>query len=738
MFAQANSFCFRVSVNLPLLAMALWAMGGAAFVATLPVDAVGAEAGPVRTESARDPVVRDLAAQVPAVLGQHWSFRPITRPAAPDVRDGTWPRGAIVRFILSRLENEGLTPTTDADRETLLRRVTFDLVGLPPSTAQLDAFLTDPSPNAFSRVVDRLLLSRHFGERWGRHWLDVVRFAESSGGGRSLMYPQAWRYRDYVISAFNDDLPFDRFVMEQIAGDLMPAETPLQRDRQAVATGLLVLGAINYELQDKELLDVEIADEQIDTVSRALLGMTVGCARCHDHKFDPIPTEEYYGLAGIFLSTKSVLHSNVGKPMETPLEHGPEVIAYRQFELQLKGARDAWKQARQELVQLKKTDGQAPVELAAQSSDQPGGVESEPAAADTTLTAMRKEVERLEQQMKRIERAAPLRPVAMAVADADEPGDAQLLLAGSIREHGGLVPRCVLSAATIAGAATAIETQGSGRWELARWIASPQNPLTARVIVNRVWGHLLGAGLVRTVDNLGSRGELPSHPQLLDWLTTSFIEDGWSVKALVRRIVRSRTYQLASRLSAEAAAVDPDNRLLALANLRRLDVEALRDAVLSVSGQLDLTPGGLAIRKLAAFDHGYQYQSVRRSVYVPRFRGTQLDMFDVFDVANPNMVCGRRSVSVLPTQALYMMNSDFLVSTAKAAAGRLLADVNNDDPRIDLLMRRALGRLPTTAERQVYHDYLKLMRAESVDDPLAVWSGLCQLVFASVDFRYLN
>ena len=683
--------------------------------------------GSLRAESSS--TLTDPAPELNGPSSAHWSLQPVGRPSLPKVASADWPRGAIDHFILRRLESEGLQPASDAQRATLLRRVSFDLIGLPPSPEQLAEFLADPNPDAYSRAVDRLLLSPHFGERWGRHWLDVVRFAESSGGGRSLMYPDAWRYRDYVVEAFNNDKPFDRFIVEQVAGDLLPADDPIQRDQQRIATGMLVVGAINYELQDKELLNVEIADEQIDTVGRAFLGLTLGCARCHDHKFDPISMEEYYGLAGIFLSTKSVEHSNVGKPMQAPLESGPQVVAYQDFKSRLKGAKAAWEQARQELGELAEATATADQD-AAQSEKQAG--------EDPELVKARQEVARLAKHMKQIEKGAPRRPVAMSVVDVDEPSDTHLLLAGAIREHGPVVARCVLAAATPPGRSTKIASPGSGRLELARWIAAPENPLTARVIANRVWSHLFGVGLVGSPDNFGGRGQLPSHPKLLDWLAASLVEDGWSIKSLVRRIVRSRTYQLASEPAGDDLRVDPNNRLLAHARQRRLDVEALRDAMLSSSGQLDLARGGLTIRKLDRFDHGYQYDSVRRSLYVPRFRGEQLGMFTVFDVANPNTVCGRRSVSVLPTQALFMMNSDFLIKTADATAERLLSEQEDVDQRIDLLTIRALGRPASAEEREVFHDYLDEMRQELGDDAVGVWSGLCQLVFSSVDFRYLK
>ncbi len=660
-----------------------------------------------------------------------WAFQPLSLPAVPRVANAGGAMDAIDRFLLARLETFGLSPAAPADRATLLRRVTFDLIGLPPTPEQIEAFMQDARPGALRRVVDRLLASPHFGERWGRHWLDVARFAESSGGGRSLMFPHAWRYRDYVIDAIDRDQPFDEFVIEQLAGDLLAFDNQAQRDRQLIATGFLLLGPINYELQDKQLLKMEVVDEQIDTVGRAFLAMTLGCARCHDHKFDPIPMTDYYGLAGFFTSTQSLTPGNVSGYVKMPLQHGQQAEHYRAHLESVERLNELCQQATEELDKLQ----------ALAANRRAGVVQRE--NLDRQLAQAGQLVEQLQKQIGQLKNQAPKRPMAMAVQEAAQPTDAHLLLRGQIRQPGPVVPRCFLTAASSEPSQQAgkpeIPPGRSGRIELAKWIASPDNPLTARVIVNRVWHHLFGAGLVRTTDNFGVTGEPPSHPQLLDYLTLEFIDDGWSIKKLVRRIVLTRAYQMRTHASAAARAKDPENRLLSHANRRRLDAESLRDALLAICGRLDTARGGLTIRKLSNYDQGYEFDTNRRSVYVPRFRNSELELFSAFDVANSNVVSGRRNVSILPTQALFFMNSPFLAEVAQQTAQRVLTETGpGDQRRIEALFVRALGRPPRVHEAQVLRAYLDELRANQPTKELETYSGLCRLVFASLDFRYLN
>ncbi|HTU19832.1 MAG TPA: PSD1 and planctomycete cytochrome C domain-containing protein, partial [Gemmataceae bacterium] len=490
---------------------------------------------------------------------QFWAFQPPRRHPVPKVKDASWPRGDIDAFLLAALEAKELRPAADADRAVLLRRAYFDLIGLPPTPEQIDAFVRDRSSNAFATVLDELLASPHFGERWGRHWLDVARYAESSGGGRSLLAPDAWRYRDYVIDAFNRDVPYDRFLTEQIAGDLLPAATPEERRRQLIATAFLVLGPTNYEQQNKDVLEMDVVDEQIDTMGRALLGLTLGCARCHDHKFDPIPTRDYYALAGILHSTQTLVHDNVSRWVEQPLP----VRAEQEETLRKHEAI---------VADLKKRIQQA-------KKDKKKAAASE-----------------LEKQLRKQQASGPRRPVAMAVREASRIEDCAICIRGNIGNRGAKVPRGFLQVASI-GSPSALPAKQSGRRELAGWLASRDNPLTARVMVNRAWHHLFGAGLVRTVDNFGTAGERPSHPELLDYLAVRFMADGWSVKKLIRTIMLSRAYQMSSAGRSDTLVIDPENRLLAHMNRRRLDAECLRDAMLTISGRLDRTLGGPTIKK---------------------------------------------------------------------------------------------------------------------------------------------
>ena len=793
---------------------------------------------------------------------EFWAFRPVVNHAVPKMRLVT-EQGvglvAIDRFIISRLAKEGIERVGLARPETLLRRLYFDLIGVPPTPKQIDDFLADPLPEAYERLVDRLLGLPQFGETWGRHWLDVARFAESSGGGRSLMFKDAWRFRDYVINAFNDDKPFDQFIREQIAGDLMQSGTREQQNERFVATGFLALGPHNYELQDKELLRMEVVDEQIETVGRAFLGMTLGCARCHDHKFDPVPTDDYYALAGIFRSTQSLVPGNVSSWVARELKPEPalkKVIEQHARETQeanaaLKGAKKELRKVEETLAEIgiyvddmeaeiigdwmKSTSnktyfgdnyihdkgegkGQKKVIFTADLKEageyevrfgytagtnraQAAPVTIEHADGPTTirvnqrekppindnfkimgrfqfnagkavvsvsnaktrdvviadavvfvpvaelkrdtvpsqsLAKLRGEVDRLVKRVDSLKKSKSTGlPKAMSVQDEKETGDWHVHIRGEIRNKGAVVPRGFLQVAskTKTVAQPTIATGRSGRLELAEWVASSENPLTSRVMVNRIWHHLIGNGLVRTTDNFGMMGETPSHAALLDWLAHQFVVDQWSVKKMIRRIVMSRTYRLASTGESIGRTIDPENRLIWRANRKRLTAESIRDSILSVSGQLSMQQGGPTIRKFSQYDWGYEFNTIRRSVYVPLFRNTLLEVFETFDVANPNVVSGRRSVTILPTQALYMMNSPFVNAEAKRAGERIIRSGATDAERVRLVYRLALGREPSAAEADVV---MKFIEESKVGEKSGAWSALIHSLFGSVDFRHLD
>ena len=794
-----------------------------------------------------------------------WSFQPLARPTVPEVQDESWPRSDIDRFILKRIEAAKIQPVADADRRTLIRRVYFDLIGLPPTPEQIDAFLKDESAEAFEHVVDELLRSPRFGERWGRHWLDVVRFAESSGGGRTLLFPEAWRYRDYVIEAFNNDLPYDRFVKQQIAGDLMEASDWQERRRQIVATAFLVLGPTNYELQDKDVLEMDIIDEQLDTMGKAFLGMTIGCARCHDHKFDPIPHHDYYALAGILKSTKSVIHSNVSKWNETSLPMSAEEEAkLKVAEAQIASLQKTMKPLQTELKKLGGDAGgggkpldaaqlvgvvvddtqaeksgtwsksvsvpgfvgqgylysgadkssvtftpklprramyevritftpssnrapNAHVRILHEGGDsmvivnqtKPGsiapsvetlgkfefdpqnkprviisneGVSTGTVVADAVMfvdeaakpaTApkqapdiakkradLAKQIKDVERQIKELQEKNPKRPIAMAVTELEEPGDIPIAIRGIVHNKGEIVPRGMLQV-TVRGEMPHIKEKQSGRLELADWIASSDNPLTARIMANRVWYWLSGRGLVRSVDNFGATGQEPSHPELLDHLATSFIDDGWSVKKLIRRVVLSRTYRLGS--GQQAAASDPDNRLLSRRTPRRLDAESIRDTLLLVGGNLDMTAGGVNMKPGTKSEYGYEFTSTRRSVYVPVFRNLLPEIFATFDFADPNIQVGSRTSSTTSPQALLMMNHPLVMQQSEAAAKQLLAvkDLASAD-RIHRAYNQVLGRLPTDREAQLASRFI----GDSTD--IKRWGLFYQALFQSLDFRFAD
>jgi hypothetical protein len=823
-------------------------------------------------QGAPDPRLGSIAVR-PAGLSvdegkSFWSYRPVANPGLPQVQRADWPADDLDRFILAGLEEKGLFPAGDADRLTLVRRVTFDLVGLPPTPEEADAFINDLDPGAFERLVDRLLASPGFGDRWGRHWLDVARFAESMTL-RGFVFPEAWRYRDYVVDSFNADRPFDRFIREQIAGDLLPAESLDDRQRQLTATTFLVLGNTNLEEQDKKQLRMDVVDEMLDVICKGFLAQTVTCARCHDHKFDPIPTRDYYALAGILRNAKALEHANVSKwievrlPLSAELEavherHEAEVAA---LETRLKDAKalasasglktgalavadlpgividdvDAkkvgqWKDStynptfigtgythdlaegkgqktitfqtdvpetgryevrfawspgsnRDKAVPVtvfsadgEKTltidmtqappidgrfaslgeykfekDGQSFVIVSnegtmahvtadavvflpesAVASAAPSDPKDAPAA--TQARKADDEVKSLEAEIKRQKASGPKRPMVMSIVDEETIEDARVHIRGQVATQGDVVPRGFLQVITT-GAEQPIPPDHGGRAELAAWIASRDNPLTSRVIVNRTWHWLFGSGLVRTVDNFGTTGEKPSHPELLDHLALRFVEQGWSMKRLVRTIVMSRTYRQASDLSADRPewTADPENRLFGRANRRRLDAEAIRDAMLAAGGNLDPARGGPTFPTDLSADYGYQPASLRRSVYVPVFRNALPELFEVFDFADPSVVTGARNQSTVAPQALYLLNNPFPIEQARLAARRVLLDAAGHEARLDRLYRIILGRPPWPAEKSAALAYLA--SSDSGDD---AWPAVAQALFASPDFRWLH
>ena len=788
-----------------------------------------------------------------------WAYQSPTLAKLPGVRDASWPRNEIDAFIRANLESKGLRPVSNASDLALVRRAYYDLIGLPPTPGQIDAFLNDRSPEAFANLVDRLLASPHYGERWGRHWLDVVRYGESVTL-RGFIFKEAWRYRDYVIQSFNNDLPYDQFLREQIAGDLLPASSLADRQRQAVATTFLVLGNTNFEEQDKKQLEMDVVDEQLDTIGKAFLAQTIGCARCHDHKFDPIPTRDYYAMAGILKSVKVLEHENVSKWIELPLPVEPEQeTRYKEHEAAVAGLQKEIKEAKarasknggatapvgaSELpgivvddsqarkvgdwvhsqhtktyvgdgylhddnkekgaktltfqpeitragryevrfaytpsanraskvgLHILHADGETTVHVNERENPAIGGrftslgqfrfeangqgyvlvsnedtdghviadaVQFLPAEMVESIAQRERnaglqtgqqtadgELKQLETKLKQLQERGPKRPMFMSVQEGDA-GDIHIHNRGTVNNLGEKVPRGFLQVASTASTFSIPERE-SGRRQLADWLASPDNPLTARVIVNRVWHWLFGEGLVRSTDNFGTTGETPSHPELLDYLAVRFMEEGWSIKRLVRLMMTSRAYQLSTESNPTSQEADPENRLLWRMNRKRLDAESIRDSVLAVSGQLTREIGGSTIKTGTSADYGYHYADPRRSVYVPVLRNALPELFEAFDFADPSAVTGRRNVSTVAPQALFLMNHPWIIEQSELAAKRLL---KQHDP-IDYAYRLALGRPPTDRERAL------TIRNLNGSNDLRAWAQLFQALFASIDFRYLN
>lgn len=670
--------------------------------------------------------------KIPASLGkqiehfeklkkEHWAWQSLTQPKIPSVQDQSWPRDDLDRFILASLEAKKINPVSDADRIALIRRVTFDLTGLPPKPEEIDQFLSDGTPHAFAKVVDRLLESPAFGEHWGRHWLDVARYGESTGPSRNIPYPHAWRYRDYVVDSFNADVPYNRFIQEQIAGDLLPAVNDQERDRLKVATGFLSLGVKDVNQRFKIRFTMDNVDEQIDAVSRSVLALTISCARCHDHKFDPVSQTDYYALAGIFTSTENA--AGVKNLM------GGGGLAYYVPEM---------------LIRLSTTLPPAPVEQIAKVKAEldeakkawdairgtPEGLKIA-ANGQPTQRPYRLKFEKLQNDYLALTDPVARSNAAHGVRDSKQIADTELRIRGEAEKLGPSIPRGFPSVIQVSGVKP-INTKQSGRLELAQWLTSDQNALASRVQANRIWAHLFGRGLVSTVDNFGVNGDTPSNPALLDHLANRLIANGWSTKKLVRSIVLSRAYQLSSEATQQHRKIDPANVLVWRHSPRRLTAEEFRDAALLSSGQMQ--EGRPKAAKVSEFrmieirDNGPEAKSVHdvadksrhRSVYLPLLRGLTPRALEPFDPVEQTLVTGSRENTTVPSQALFVLNSAFIRRQSLALAEKLLKDLPNDEPRVRQAYRVTLGRVPTDIEVQralaFIGEYESLTRTEPVVD----------------------
>ena len=663
-----------------------------------------------------------------------WPFDAIVRPPVPAVKESGWVRGPIDAFVLAKLEAEGLAPAPEADRRTLIRRLSYDLTGLPPSPQEVEAFVGDDSTDAYERLVDRLLASPHYGEAWGRHWLDLVGYGETNGYERDSAKPFVWRYRDYVIAAFNDDKPYDRFVREQLAGDQTAGAggEPAARREALIATGFLSIGPKVLAEPDPDKMRMDIIDEQIDAVGRVFMGLTLGCARCHDHKFDPISTADYYALAGVFKSTRTMeSFKTVARWHENPIATDAD--------LALKAAHDARVAAAKEAVDraTAEADAQARASLP-EGAAPPEKLEPlYPEEAKARLAKLRAE-------LAAIEKAAPVMPSAMGVTEGTV-ADLPVHIRGSHLTLGDVVPRRTPTVFR-APAPPKFDPARSGRLELARWIVEPDHPLTARVMVNRIWRWHFGRGLVASTDNFGANGSPPSHPELLDWLARRFVSEGWSIKAVHRMILNSSTYRMAADYDADAFGKDPEGRFYWRWPARRLEAEEVRDALLAVAGTLDGSMGGSLLQvenRAYFFDHTSRdktgYDTRRRSLYLPIVRNHLYDVFQLFDAPDGNVMNGDRASTTIAPQALFMLNSGLALESAKALADALRDGPEADDAgRVRALYEKAYGRPPSPSEARRALDFLVrfegLPHATGDAAGVGAWPALCQVILASNEF----
>ena len=725
---------------------------------------------------AADPRTATASVFVQGQAKNHWAWEEPSRKRVPKVKKVEWPSDRVDYFILSKLEAKGLAPSTSANRQTLLRRATLELTGIPPTSKQISQFLADKRPDkeAFESVVDSLLASESFGIRWGRHWLDIARFGESSGYSRNMLYPFAWRYRNYVIDSFNRDKPINQFIMEQIAGDLMEFEEYEQRDEQIIGTGFLTLGPKTFNEGNQLLFNLNVADEQIDATCRAFLGLTVNCARCHDHKYDPISAKDYYALAGIFLSSRNLAgaETNVRNEHSEAYPLGQDGWKrLKQIEQAKKQAEDAqilylslvkarnkvrkaledkgidWKksptpeylakedavQVQQKKVKRLKESVPSPPEFAMAVLEGMSGkdvelFEEKQKVREILISEMKKRGERLKEKI-------PDRPVIQ---------DSHLYESGNHESPKEKVPRGSLD--MLGHPIRSIGNDESGRLQLAEWIVNERNPLTARVFVNRVWHHLFGKGLVETVDNFGFLGANPSHPDLLDMLALDFMQKGWSLKQLVRRLMLTSTYRQSSANHSGNHAKDPANTLLWRFKPQLLEGEAIRDSILAVAGTLDfgrpkesqvlLISRQQALgrqREIGRRDYykkDVNWEIPNRSIYLPMARDALPDVLATFDAPDPNLVAGARSLTVVPTQSLFLMNSKMAIGSARAIAEKVCEEEESN--RIPFAYQLILGRNPDENERRTTRSFLK-----DGEDREKTWAHICQALLCSGEFRIL-
>jgi len=698
-----------------------------------------------------------------------WSFQPPKLVPPPAVKNTAWATSDIDRHLLAALEAKNLKPVSDADRPTLIRRAYFDLIGLPPTPEEIEAFANDSDPKAFEKVIDRLLAMPQFGERWGRHWLDVARYGESSSKERNVPYPYAWKYRDYVYDSVAEDKPFDQFVREQIAGDLLPAKNDAKRNEMLTATGFLAIGPKGLNTRNAEQFRMDVADEQLDVATRSVMGLSVACARCHDHKFDPIPTADYYAMAGIFRSTEvlgGVKSGNARTGYAGEYVHLTPPAGAKKKEIseadkaRLADLEEKLSSAQAELRRAEKMAASGG--SASGGNGGPGGKagakkkeliqKAKGKKAQRTVAQAYAYINDLTKDINDLKAGTSGGEPVMGVRDSSNPENCRINIRGEVDDLGPESQRGFVRVLTYPNSPD-VNPKQSGRLQLAMWMTKKENPLTARVMANRVWSHLFGRGIVSTVDNFGALGEPPTNQPLLDYLAIRLMKDGWSVKKLIREVMLSRAYQLSSEHSDANYAADPDNALVWRMNRRRLEAEAIRDAVLYVAGNLDLKrPEGSLTQTITGGEIGRQAKTAGllqdvtfRSAYLPMVRGLVPDFLNLFDVADPELVSGQRDVTTVAPQALYMMNSPVVLTQSEAMAKRLLSESRlvDDAQRVDYAFRLALGRSP---EKQQQADVLAFVNNYEITLPastkpearrLEAWTTVCQTLMASAEFRYV-
>ncbi|MGI8785972.1 MAG: PSD1 and planctomycete cytochrome C domain-containing protein [Acidobacteriota bacterium] len=661
-----------------------------------------------------------------------WSFQPPRRHDLPKLRTAGWARTPVDHFILARLEEKNLRPAPGAERRTLIRRATFDLLGLPPTPEEVEVFLADQSPDAYAKLIDRLLASPHYGERWGRHWLDLVRYADSAGDSSDYPIPQMRLYRDYVIDSFNRDKPYDQFIREQLAGDLLPAGSEPERWDHTVATGYLA-SARRFSVRPERNMHLTIEDT-IDNLGKSFLGLSVGCARCHDHKYDPIPAKDYYALYGIFDSTRYPFAGSENvreqRDLVTRLPKSEVDALLKPHREELAPIDEQIKQLEEERTAAQNRTGTAP-------------------AGARTPDQLKSEIDKLQKLRKPILAKMPQLETAFAVVEGP-PHDVRVQLRGEPRNLGEDAPRGFLQ--ILGGQRLPAGLPASGRLQLAEWLADRSNPLTARVMVNRIWQHHFGKGLVASASDFGRRGTAPTHPELLDYLALRFVEEGWSIKKMHRLLMLSQVYRIASDGDARNAAVDPGNELLWKFNRRRLDAESIRDSMLRISGQLEARPSGehpfpppLNWSYTQHKPFAAVYDSRQRSVYLMTQRIQKHPYLSIFDGADTNLSTAERGATVTPIQALFVMNSEFVHEQAGHLARRLTTEFPDFRSRVDgahraLLSRPARREEIVRAEQHLSNARVKLAPGPTPASQLSeqALASYVRALFASNEFLFVD